>query len=105
MRISDWSSDVCSSDLFGAHFGFPARAAIFRAHRVDVTIQRADGEQFAVDRGAAGILGVLALLVAPAEPAMGLGTLRPQGLAAGGINRSQLAVGAVGIEQDRKSAV
>src|SRR3546814_5933701 len=32
MRISDWSSDVCSSDLFGRTWGKPALSPIY-AHR------------------------------------------------------------------------
>src|SRR3546814_19421055 len=38
MRISDWSSDVCSSDLAGAPAGLPARAPSMRSGgRVVVT--------------------------------------------------------------------
>src|SRR3546814_1967012 len=50
MRISDWSSDVCSSDLFKGHIGLPdtipgifpdsfgPRIIISRPHRLSVKI-------------------------------------------------------------------
>src|SRR3546814_4723745 len=37
MRISDWSSDVCSSDLFGEHFRF---GFAFQIELVDALFQR-----------------------------------------------------------------
>src|SRR3546814_4686477 len=43
MRISDWSSDVCSSDLDGGQIhtlGVSLRAA---THRIDPIVVRADG--------------------------------------------------------------
>src|SRR3546814_11284607 len=36
MRISDWSSDVCSSDLLSVEFGIGAEAEIDRMPRPDV---------------------------------------------------------------------
>src|SRR3546814_9711618 len=49
MRISDWSSDVCSSDLMAAHHGELQGAARLLAHReadrfgfADRRIMRAD---------------------------------------------------------------
>src|SRR3546814_13186443 len=35
MRISDWSSDVCSSDLTAAHFLRPNRMGEFVEHAID----------------------------------------------------------------------
>src|SRR3546814_19185438 len=35
MRISDWSSDVCSSDLLGKHFHrFPVQLILVRLHQL-----------------------------------------------------------------------
>src|SRR3546814_1500510 len=48
MRISDWSSDVCSSDLIDAAQGFdrfvdePARGA--RLHQIGIDVERLDAE-------------------------------------------------------------
>ena len=82
----------------GIEFGFPARAAVLCVDAVDVAVQRAHREQVAAYRRTAGILGVLALLVAPAEPAVRARTLRPQRLAGRRVEGGQLAVGAVGVE-------
>src|SRR3546814_7706642 len=40
MRISDWSSDVCSSDLIGRAFGGDAKLGIFAAHRLQILLAR-----------------------------------------------------------------
>src|SRR3546814_8105820 len=41
MRISDWSSDVCSSDLRGLEAAMEGRTTLIIAHRL-ATVQRAD---------------------------------------------------------------
>src|SRR3546814_9764713 len=43
MRISDWSSDVCSSDLKKIGIGDPAAAALIGAARIDKTIAQDPG--------------------------------------------------------------
>src|SRR3546814_9293372 len=40
MRISDWSSDVCSSDLASALFGFPQCTGLDGAHRNSMELER-----------------------------------------------------------------
>src|SRR3546814_2643831 len=61
MRISDWSSDVCSSDLFaGAHFVYaPECLALFRqtepAGRISKQVNVAPS-QYWLDRGGAELL-------------------------------------------------
>src|SRR3546814_5854424 len=68
MRISDWSSDVCSSDLVQAA---PARAAMIALRRV--RLQRQIGEDFAEEQPGAEIQRhQVAVLALPAE-AGGLG--------------------------------
>src|SRR3546814_1547462 len=48
MRISDWSSDVCSSDLAGA--GAHARAVEVDVHQQPAVFRRADQERLALHR-------------------------------------------------------
>src|SRR3546814_10134239 len=52
MRISDWSSDVCSSDLLAAHGGgSPARRLVALLHRTDRFVQHQSGLAHAADSG------------------------------------------------------
>src|SRR3546814_9040672 len=61
MRISDWSSDVCSSDLGRGHGPEPAVAVIRRGGDVVGVAGQAVAGHLGVDRGAAS-LRVLVLL-------------------------------------------
>src|SRR3546814_13298081 len=56
MRISDWSSDVCSSDLISHGFRAIGRAAPLGAHRADLRLRdgAAAGGGAGPDRGAGG---------------------------------------------------
>src|SRR3546814_13861751 len=63
MRISDWSSDVCSSDLIDGLFGIASSFAFwpgFAAHAID------RGQPFISETGYRGFLGI------HAEPVPGL---------------------------------
>src|SRR3546814_9462685 len=56
MRISDWSSDVCSSDLGGAEFGVFLRRDVDADHAIDAGLGAFGGEPFgAADRHRIGI--------------------------------------------------
>src|SRR6185312_4673713 len=93
------AADRRRGDHFGNQVGLPARAAVLRAHGVDVAVERAHRKQIAGHGRAAGIRGIDALRVAQAEPALAAaGGLFPQLLAAGGVERGDLAVGTVGIQ-------
>src|SRR3546814_6504263 len=49
MRISDWSSDVCSSDLVGGHAGNPYTGhLVWRQHHADDRAQQGFGPGMAV---------------------------------------------------------
>src|SRR3546814_7989980 len=65
MRISDWSSDVCSSDLYQVALGHPGHRPV---DDFGVLLLRADDQlrrqQFAVDQLAAQVVAQ-AVLVAP----------------------------------------
>src|SRR3546814_1729157 len=52
MRISDWSSDVCSSDLAERLLARDADAAIRSVEQALVRFDHARGERPSVDRGA-----------------------------------------------------
>src|SRR3546814_13053406 len=54
MRISDWSSDVCSSDLDADHPGRPVLSAVDAADRRDRALDRHSSRRFAVRAGARG---------------------------------------------------
>src|SRR3546814_13216524 len=55
MRISDWSSDVCSSDLTDAAVAAERAAVVDGDRRDDRAVHR---ERAAVDRGRAGVCAV-----------------------------------------------
>src|SRR3546814_7753175 len=48
MRISDWSSDVCSSDLFGVRDGFLQAIEHLVGHGVHLGLERGHGDVVAV---------------------------------------------------------
>src|SRR3546814_7319868 len=50
MRISDWSSDVCSSDLLRDHIDFVIET--FWEQRADGTVDQAAGQRFLFSRAA-----------------------------------------------------
>src|SRR3546814_18324670 len=103
MRISDWSSDVCSSDLFaGAHFVYaPECLSLFRqtepAGRISKQVNVAPS-QYWLDRGGAELLsnGARNPIIAtdllprhyPSPPLYRLARVR-MGLIRGGLARGQ----------------
>src|SRR3546814_9550721 len=83
MRISDWSSDVCSSDLTIA-----ARLKLSNAERkrlaaAQAPIDEATSEALAYRRGANGAVDALLLADSPAEAAR-IADWAPPGLPIGG---------------------
>src|SRR3546814_10742787 len=58
MRISDWSSDVCSSDLLGVEAAQPVVGAEFQNHRIGIIGQRPVEPRQAAGGGVAGVAGV-----------------------------------------------
>src|SRR3546814_16496797 len=56
MRISDWSSDVCSSDLRRFEFLLRRACGLERAPGFAVVVDRGEQEQFAGDEGIAALL-------------------------------------------------
>src|SRR3546814_2251657 len=69
MRISDWSSDVCSSDLFLRPDVVPLRPLELAPIQQDAPEDELGGAVgFVQGHGAAGIFESLALLLRPAIP-------------------------------------
>src|SRR3546814_11796216 len=63
MRISDWSSDVCSSDLLGLHDLLPAPVGCLHAGGQQAVVRALDGDDVLVARHAARLLEVLAFAI------------------------------------------
>src|SRR3546814_16738783 len=89
MRISDWSSDVCSSDLAERLLARDADAAIRSVEQALVRFDHARGERRGVDREAVvhagdlahAVFGPLHRVVGAAMAPVPLDRLRPDGAA------------------------
>src|SRR3546814_3597868 len=83
MRISDWSSDVCSSDLYGINTGFGKLASV-RIDAADLaTLQRNIVLSHAAGTGAPSPAPVVRLMMALklASLAQGASGVRPETVA------------------------
>src|SRR3546814_17873780 len=71
MRISDWSSDVCSSDLADIEAGAAQRLAAFRARHLEAQLRGADRGDVAARPGTDHEDVIVVLLVShfPLRPA------------------------------------